>query len=262
METNEEWRDIKGWEGIYQVSSEGRVRSIDRYINKSDGSTQFCKGKMLKPKKSWSGYYSVQLQNGSRTLNTNISRIVAIAFIPNPEGKPEVDHIDTDKTNNTVENLRWVTRYENQHNPVTEKKTCLFCGDRLARDVAAEHGISYGAFMARRERGATIEEACTCDKWASKRIDGVKAVDIAKSNGISSTAFHTRLRRGWSLEDACTIPKTSAKYTYKGRSAVNVAKEKGISKATFHCRVNKYGWTIEEACTIPVCEGGKSVRRK
>lgn len=159
--TEEIWRDVPGYEGYYQVSNLGRVKSLDRFVNKCDGTTQILRGKVIKPRLSKTGYVSVQLQKNRKVFHTNLSRVVASAFIPNPYNKPEVDHIDTDKTNNNVTNLRWVTRFENQHNELTERKACIFYQGRLATEVAAEHGISLRAFRARIERGWPIEEACT-----------------------------------------------------------------------------------------------------
>lgn len=159
--TEEIWRDVPGYEGYYQVSNHGRVRGLDRFIKSKNGSRQKINGKVIKPRVSESGYISVQLRKNGKVLHTNLSRVVAQVFIPNPENKPEVDHIDTDKTNNHVSNLRWVTRYENQHNKLTERKTCIFYKGRIAATVAAEHGISLKAFRTRISRGWPIEEACT-----------------------------------------------------------------------------------------------------
>ena len=95
------WRNISGYEGIYQVSNKGRVRSI------RDG-----KILILKPCKR-NGYLMIGLRKNGAHKNFQVHRLVAQAFIPNPENKPMVDHIDTNKLNNCVENLRWATDKEN-----------------------------------------------------------------------------------------------------------------------------------------------------
>lgn len=111
----EEWRPVKGYEDRYEVSNMGVVRSITRVTSY---------GRRRKSKeiyvKTINGYRVVSLFDGKRR-NHKIHRLVADAFIPNPENKPCVDHIDTIRTNNNVNNLRWVTYKENSHNPLSLK---------------------------------------------------------------------------------------------------------------------------------------------
>ena len=112
----EEWRDIPGYEGLYQVSNLGRVKSLKRPTRHG---TFTYKQIILKPRIK-RGYYVVYLYKDKEVTNFPVSRLVASAFIPNPDNKPEVDHIDTNRLNNNVENLRWVTRSENMNNPLTK----------------------------------------------------------------------------------------------------------------------------------------------
>lgn len=116
------WKDIKNYEGLYQVSNLGRVRSLDRVIHNSGligkDKTFIKKGRILSPRTSKSrglvtGYYRVYLTDGRKGYNKCIHKLVAETFIPNPENKPQVDHIDKDVTNNAVTNLRWCTQLEN-----------------------------------------------------------------------------------------------------------------------------------------------------
>lgn len=107
---NEEiWVDIEGYEGIYQVSNFGRIKSLSRPIFNGKGYF-LSKERILKGSKNEKGYLQVELL-GKPTL---IHRIVAIIFIPNPNNLPQVNHIDGDKSNNCVENLEWCTNSENQ----------------------------------------------------------------------------------------------------------------------------------------------------
>ena len=106
----EEWRPVVGYEGLYEVSSYGRVRSVDRYVKVGYGSYRLHKGKVLSPAKNKYGYLAVNLQAGNRC---NIHRLVAEAFIPNPDNLPQVNHKDEDKTNNSVDNLEWCSRKYN-----------------------------------------------------------------------------------------------------------------------------------------------------
>lgn len=104
------WKDIQGYEGIYQVSNYGNVKSL-----MFGPKNVKCKGeeKLLKPSKGSVGYWRVQLYKSGKVSTICIHRLVAQAFIPNPDNKPFVNHIDSNKTNNHVENLEWVTPKEN-----------------------------------------------------------------------------------------------------------------------------------------------------
>ena len=97
----EEWRDIPGYESFYQVSNLGNVRSI-----------RFNKVRNMK---SWDshGYRAVELCINNNRYTVRVHQLVALAFIPNPENKPEVNHKDRNRSNNNVENLEWVTQSEN-----------------------------------------------------------------------------------------------------------------------------------------------------
>ena len=111
------WKDIVGYEGLYQVSNLGKVRSLDRtYTQKARSGSVLAhtyKGCVLKPN-NVGGYLQVNLQKHKKRNDQKIHRLVAQAFIPNLENKREVNHIDGDKTNNNADNLEWVTTSENQ----------------------------------------------------------------------------------------------------------------------------------------------------
>lgn len=116
----EVWKDIPKFEGFYQVSNLGRIRSKWRNRHYSESyDYKVIKG-CYSPKH---GYFSVFLRNlNGETRHEAIHRLVAEAFIKNTEGKKYIDHIDTVKTNNKVTNLRWVTAKENCLNPITRQK--------------------------------------------------------------------------------------------------------------------------------------------
>ena len=122
----EEWRDIEGYEGLYQVSSNGVIRSLDRYIFCPLNGKRLIKGKEIKKHLCKNGYYFVVLSKNSQGKNCYIHRLVAAAFIPNSENKPCIDHINTDRTDNRVENLRWVTHKENMNNPLSKDNITLW----------------------------------------------------------------------------------------------------------------------------------------
>ena len=116
------WKDVVGYEGFYQVSNQGRVKSLDRNIKHKNGRVYYTKGKILKTYLQNGGYLIAHLNKNGKMKNCTVHRLVATAFIENPEEKAEIDHINTIKTDNRVENLRWVTRSENFLNPLTRVK--------------------------------------------------------------------------------------------------------------------------------------------
>ena len=103
---NEEWRDIVGYEGLYQVSNLGRIKSLRN--NKNNPREKILKLKLVK-----NGYYIIFLYKNGKPKWYYVHRLVAIAFIPNPYNLPQVNHIDENKTNNCVENLEWCNQKYN-----------------------------------------------------------------------------------------------------------------------------------------------------
>lgn len=113
MKKVEEWRDIEGYEGIYQVSSQGNVKSLDRTLINSVGVENNVKGKEIYQTLVGAGYLQVKLYKENKRLNKYVHQLVATAFIPNPNNYSEINHIDYNKENNCVENLEWCTHIEN-----------------------------------------------------------------------------------------------------------------------------------------------------
>lgn len=122
---NEIWRPIKGYEGLYEVSNLGRIKSVDRTVVYKNGRTYIYKGQILLISKCTKGYFRVELSKDNKRKYKYGHRLVAEAFIPNPDNKPCVDHINTDRSDNRVENLRWVTYTENNLNPLTVAKRSI-----------------------------------------------------------------------------------------------------------------------------------------
>ena len=115
--TDEIWCPIKGYEGLYEVSDQGRVRSL-----------KFGKERILKTGITPQGYLFVSICKNGEQKKCKVHRIVAQAFIPNPDNLPEVNHKDEDKTNNSVSNLEWCDRkyninYGTHNQRMAEKKS-------------------------------------------------------------------------------------------------------------------------------------------
>ena len=109
----ETWLPVVGYERLYEVSDKGNVRSVSHMTR--DG--RFWKGRPIGKHPSGKGYLVAVLSNDGVYRREYIHRLVAKAFLPNPEDKPEVNHIDGNKHNNSVSNLEWVTKSENgKHN--------------------------------------------------------------------------------------------------------------------------------------------------
>lgn len=132
----EEWKDIVGFEGQYQISNFGRVKRLSRCVSCGCKSLSL-KEKLMKPvlQHSQTNYYRLSVRLGNcKTLK--IHRLVAEAFVPNPDNKPQVDHIDGNPLNNFYLNLRWATSKENTNNPNTSwksQKTQFKKGERLGK---------------------------------------------------------------------------------------------------------------------------------
>lgn len=108
----EEWKPVKGFEGLYEVSNLGQVRSLDRLRKNVKGMAKI-NGRIITGNHGEKHYYQVALHKDGKKKYMSVHRLVAEAFIPNPDGKSQVNHIDGNKQNNVVSNLEWVTPSEN-----------------------------------------------------------------------------------------------------------------------------------------------------
>lgn len=142
MERKEEiWKDIPEYEGIYQASNFGRIRSLKRRA------PRILKQSFRKE----DGYNRVNLFKDGKGKNCQVHRLIALAFLPNPDNKPTVDHIDKNKTNNNIENLRWATSSEQneykkgnkieQSNLTKMKVQCIETEEIFTNSAAAAHWV-------------------------------------------------------------------------------------------------------------------------
>jgi hypothetical protein len=121
----EEWKDIEGYEGLYQISDWGNVKRLERVIEQYNPRAKRNivirqKEKIYKGRIDNGGYCITSLTKDKISNFAFVHRLVAKAFIPNPDNKPFVDHLNTIKTDNRVDNLRWCTQEENNNNPYTK----------------------------------------------------------------------------------------------------------------------------------------------
>lgn len=104
---------VPGHEGRLEISKSGQVKSCTRRVPSRYGSSRLLGSKVLRPFKTNHGYFAIQIRREGKRQNVLVHRMLAEAFIANPHGKPHVNHIDGDKSNNSLSNLEWVTHAEN-----------------------------------------------------------------------------------------------------------------------------------------------------
>lgn len=180
----EQWKAIPGYEGLYEASTLGKIRSVYRYR------------RVLKPMISSTGYERVDLFNNKKRKQYSVHRLVAMTFIPNPEGKPIVNHMDENKLNNSADNLEWVTHVENCHygTAIARRTERLDYSKRRinnARQILAcsKPIIQYD------KSGNYIREwksATECSKETGFSISGIRSVVRGKRNSIFGYVFKER----------------------------------------------------------------------
>ena len=126
------WKDIPELEGLYQASNLGRIKSIERIAKKEYRNNRIVKEKIIKGSKNKDGYLKIHISNKERNINkvVSIHRLVAKAFISNPNKLPQINHKDGNKLNNSISNLEWCTNLYNQqhawknglHKPTWKKR--------------------------------------------------------------------------------------------------------------------------------------------
>ena len=107
------WKDIQGYEGFYQISNLGNVKSLERVVDKGNGILQHRKERIMNKRESVDGYYIAKLNVNKKSKSIAIHILVARHFIDNPNNYPEVNHKDCNRKNNQVDNLEWCTHQQN-----------------------------------------------------------------------------------------------------------------------------------------------------
>ena len=217
---NEIWKDIKGYEGKYQVSNTGKVKSLN-YNNTGNP-------KELKYNIQWTGLATVKLSKNNIAKEFMVARLVAEAFIPNHSNKPQIMHISKNILDNSVENLKWAYP--------SEIKFLMYKRGSRKIGVPSENKISY----------------------KGKRYKNYS--ELAKDYGLKSKLLDRRLRNGWTLEEALEIPLQRKElilkkrlYEYEGKlySVKELSKKFKIDSKCLYKRLARR-WSIEEAVEIPL----------
>lgn len=171
---SEVWKPIEGTSGRYEVSNTGKVRSLN-YGNRNEA-------KELKPKTDRYGYKSVHFKINGKRKDVTVHRLVAHAFLPNPEKMPAVNHKDTDKTNNDVENLEWVTNKENSQHAL---KNGLLDNLFRQRDKAIEK-IKKPLIAVNIKTG---EEIYFDSQNQARKTIGANASKVSKGEGLQAKGY-------------------------------------------------------------------------
>jgi hypothetical protein len=166
MKTAEEWRPVEGYENIYEISNKGRLKNLSRIIKAPRNGTRFIGERIAKGSFDKQGYIKFSIAEFCKKKSKMAHRLVAAAFIPNPNGKKEVNHINGIKADNRVENLEWVTPKEN-----------------------IAHAIKLGLYS----NYAAIEKnkKKVIDTSSGKIYDCIKSA--SKCSGMSYKAFRSRI---------------------------------------------------------------------
>ena len=175
----EEWRDIEGFEGLYQVSNMGRVKSLERTTRIGRG-CRIIPERILKPQKNMWGYLQVTLSKDGKIKHCMIHRLVAMAFIPNSNNLPEVNHIDEDKTNNRVENLEYCSRSYNINYGTRNKKVAEKVAEKLK---GKKHSEEHNKKIAKK----LSKPVFSVDKESGLIMFWESAIEAGRCIGISSS---------------------------------------------------------------------------
>lgn len=252
------WKDIPGYEGLYQVSNLGRVKSIlrsDKYYS--------SKGRILTPEKSTLGYLRVCLYSQSIPKRQFIHRLVAQTFIPNPDNKPQIDHIDGNPSNNNRSNLRWVTAKENVNNPVAIQRRATVWETRISpfKGLYGKRNYNARAILRIAPNGEVKEYASIAE--ASK--DGFNPTNIS----ICCAGNKYLHYRGfdWRYKEGDKKPKFNLQYAidHKGeyktpplRPRKKILRERGEEQKIYISVKEAVDDGFDRRCIIKCCNGQRN----
>ena len=184
------WKDIKGYEGLYQVSNMGRVKSFNYKNTGKEG--------ILEGSKNKRGYKVVHLSKNGKTNHYRIHRLVAITFIPNPNNYPEVNHIDEDKNNNRMDNLEWCDGKYNLNYGTRNKR---ISEHRKGKCSGKEHP-RYGKSMNKKNKNKLIE---------SHKVKVINLDTGEIFNSMKEAGEKYNMKNPWNISSCCTGKRKTAR---------------------------------------------------
>ena len=138
------WKDIKNYEGCYQVSNDGKIKTVSRLIKRKNKGDFILKSRILKQLKNNKGYFNIRLCFNNIKKSFTVHRLVANAFIINFKNKPQINHINCIKSDNRIENLEWVTNDENQHHAkINGTRKGITAGEKNGRAILTEKEVKH-----------------------------------------------------------------------------------------------------------------------
>lgn len=161
------WKDIPGFERLYQASVNGEIRSL-AHIRKNGTNKYIQKGKLLKFNKNPNGYLQVRLSKNGVVRTYRVNRLIALTFIENPQNKETVNHINGDKLDNNVSNLEWATPKEqaiHRHKVLkVPYSDCKYCREANKKKIIRNDGKIYNSLLEAKNdlgnKNAHITEVC------------------------------------------------------------------------------------------------------
>lgn len=255
IEHMEIWKDILNYEGAYQISSLGKVKSLHRIVASGKNHCRTVEERILKTHIGKTGYEKVKLSKGGNSRRVSVHRLVAQAFLPNPKSKAEVNHKDFSKSNNVLTNLEWVSPEENRAHAVANNNAgggetswvkALCIDDAQKYKSRSEWAKAPGAAYGSARRGGWLEECCAHMakthrvEWTKdKCLSDAKYYKTRSAWGKgSNVAYRTALKHGWVKECAGHMQVCQINWTKE--SCVREARRYPTNKDWYTKSFNSY----------------------
>jgi hypothetical protein len=265
-EIKEEWRDVPGYENLYKVSNLGKLYKYPHYSTRG----RYYEGTLVGQYINHKGYFQIHLYKDGKTLSTSTHRLVAQAFIPNIDNKPQINHINCIKTDNRVENLEWVTNLENmQHavennlfpdrdcedngratftnKQVSEIKTLYNSGWKI-KDIAKEFDIPLGRLRTMMYGFSWEKETTPINKrderkeWDKEHVKNSLLSKI-KSNSVMRPRPVQQVTKTGEVIATYRSPKEASLNTGISRRSIHAV----ASEEKFYNKDKTSYWTMKEA---------------
>lgn len=195
MEQKEEWKPVVGYEGLYEVSNLGRIKSVERVVRRGRYShkvKECIKTQVL----NTNGYPCVSLCKNGKSRQKTIHQLIANAFINNPLNLPEIDHKNADRTDYSIDNLQWVTHRENMNNPISKQRILINSNTKEAVRKMIESRIINGGDTSPKRVYQFTKEGEFIAEYESSREAG-------RATGLDATTISTVSRGGLRGRQSC-----------------------------------------------------------